>query len=48
MIELEKYLELGKFYNRKKTTSRNYFVNFNNIGKRNKLLDEALSQIANT
>ena len=46
--ELEKYLELGNFYKRKKTISRNYFVNFNNIGNRNKLLDEALSQIINT
>ena len=44
--ELEKYLEKGNFYKRKKPISRDYFINFNNIGKRDQILDTALSQIS--
>ena len=43
---LDKYLEEGKFYKRKKNKSRNYFLNFNEINNRDKLLNEALHSIS--
>ena len=43
--ELDKYLEQGNFYKRKKENSRDYFINFKNLHKRDKLLSQALSQI---
>ena len=42
--ELDKYLEIGKFYKCKKKNSKNYFVNFNALGDRDKLLNKALLQ----
>lgn len=43
--ELDKYLEQGNFYKKKKENSRDYFINFKNLHKRDKLLSQALSQI---
>ena len=43
---LEKYQEEGKFYKHKKNKSRNYFLNFNEINNRDKLLNEALHSIS--
>jgi len=42
--ELDKYLEIGRFYKCKKKNSKNYFVNFNAFGDREKLLNKALLQ----
>ena len=42
--ELDKYLEIGKFYKCKKKNLKNYFVNFNALGDRDKLLNKALLQ----
>ena len=44
--ELNKYLEQGNFYKKEKKYSRDYFINFSNIDKRDKLLSQALFQIA--
>ena len=46
-IQLEKYLEEGKFYKRNKKNSRNYFLNFSQKNNRNKLLNETLNNISN-
>lgn len=43
--ELEKYLDQGIFYKRKKENSRDYFINYKHFAKRDKLLSQALSQI---
>ena len=43
---LEKYLEEGKFYQRSKKKSRNYFLNFDKLNSRDKLLNEALHFIS--
>ena len=43
---LEKYLEEGKFYQRRKKESRNYFLNFDKLNSRDKLLNEALHLIS--
>ena len=47
-IELEKYLEEGKFYKCKKDNSRDYFINYNTFINKNKdkLLYNALSQLS--
>jgi len=45
-LHLEKYLEQGKFYRRTKNKSRNYFLNFNEINNRDKLLEKALHSIS--
>ena len=45
-LHLEKYLEQGKFYRRKKNKSRNYFLNFDEINNRDKLLNETLQFIS--
>ena len=45
-LHLEKYLEQGKFYRNKKNKSRNYFLNFDKINSRDKLLDDALHFIS--
>jgi|TARA_Y100000294_G_scaffold176738_1_gene200009 hypothetical protein len=45
--ELEKYLEVGKFYKCKKNNSKSYFINFNNLHNKNKLLNKALNIISN-
>ena len=42
---LEKYLENGNFYTRNKTNSKNYFLKFDGIKKRDELLNNALSKI---
>ena len=43
---LDKYLEEGKFNKHKKNKSRNYFLSFNEINNRDKLLNEALHSIS--
>ena len=43
--ELDKYLEQGNFYKRKKENSRDYFINIKNLYKRDKVLKIALDQI---
>ena len=43
--ELDAYLNEGKFYKTKKDNSKNYFLNLKNFQKRDKLLNQALSQI---
>jgi len=45
LINLEKYLENGKFYTRSKTKSRNYYIKLDGMHKRDKFLNESLSQI---
>ena len=44
LSELEKYLEIGNFYTCNNKNSKNYFVNFNAFGNRDKLLNKALLQ----
>ena len=43
---LDKYLEEGKFYKSSKKKSRNYFLNFDGLNSRDKLLNEALHSIS--
>ena len=45
-LNLEKYLEEGKFYQCRKKKSRNYFLNFDELNNRDKLLNEALNSIS--
>ena len=45
LFELEKYLENGNFYTRNKKNSKNYFLEFDGIKKRDELLNNALSKI---
>ena len=45
-LHLEKYLEQGEFYRNKKKKSRNYFLNFDEINNRDKLLNETLQFIS--
>ena len=44
---LEDYLVEGNFYKKNKEKSKEYFVNLNYFQKRDKLLKNALSKIAN-
>ena len=44
--ELEKYLEMGKFYKCKKKNSKNHLINLDALGHRDKLINEALSQFS--
>ena len=45
LSELEKYLETGNFYTRKKENSKNYFMKFDNFNKRDQLLNDILTKI---
>ena len=45
ILEIEKYLESGKFYKCIKEESRKYFLQSNSFGNRDKLLHNALTQI---
>ena len=44
--ELDKYLDQGIFYKRKKENSKNYFINMKHFQKRDILLSQALAQIS--
>ena len=45
LSELEKYLETGNFYTRKKENSKNYFIKFDKFNKRDQLLNDILAKI---
>ena len=47
LLELEKYLEVGNFYTRSNKNSKNYFLKFDGLNKRDQLLNETLSKIIN-
>ena len=45
LSELDKYLEKGNFYTSDKKNSKNYFLNYDHINKRDISLNESLSKI---
>ena len=45
LSDLEKYLEKGNFYTLDKKNSKNYFLNYDHINKRDVSLNESLSKI---
>ena len=45
LSELDKYLEKGNFYTSDKKKSKNYFLNYDHINKRDISLNESLSKI---
>ena len=45
LLELEKYLENGNFYTRDKTNSKNYFLKFDGLKKRDESFNNVLSKI---
>jgi len=45
LFKLDEYLKAGKFYTRNKKNSKNYFLKFDGLNKRDKLLNDALSRI---
>ena len=47
LLELEKYLEIGNFYTCSNKNSKNYFLKFDGLNKRDQLLNESLSKIIN-
>ena len=47
LLELDKYLEAGNFYTTTKKNSKNYFLKFDGLNKRDQLLNETLSKIIN-
>ena len=47
LSELEKYLEIGNFYTCSNKNSKNYFLKFDGLNKRDQLLNESLSKIIN-
>jgi len=47
LLELSKYLEVGNFYTCSNKNSKNYFLKFDGLNKRNQLLNKSLSKIIN-
>jgi NAD(P)-dependent dehydrogenase (short-subunit alcohol dehydrogenase family) len=45
IYSLDKYLEKGNFYTSDKKNSKNYFLNYDHINKRDISLNESLSKI---
>jgi len=45
LFKLDEYLKVGKFYTRNKKNSKNYFLKFDGLNKRDELLNDALSRI---
>ena len=45
LLEIEKYLETGKFYTCAKKNSKNYYLKLDSLNKRDELLNDSLSKI---